>query len=87
MHAEGQPLPGEVLHDGLEVGELRDERRPTVDHQEHVAERVGGRGMVRVVAHLAVRGHRADPVLLEHAFTLAQNGFHLGDHAVDPVGF
>ena len=86
MHAEGQALAGEVLHDGLEVGELGDERRPAVDHQEHVAERVGRRGMVRVVAHLPVRGDRADAVLLEHRFTLAQNGFHLGDDAVDPVG-
>ncbi len=43
VHAERQALPGEVLDHGLEVGELRDERRPAVDHQEHVAERVGGR--------------------------------------------
>ena len=87
MHTEGQALPGEILHDGLQVGKLGDERRPAVDHQEHVAERIGRRRMVRVLAHLPVRGHRPDPVLLEHAFALAQNGFHLRDNAVDPVGF
>ena len=87
MHTEGQTLPGEILHDGLQVGKLGDERRPPVDHQEHIAEGVGSRRMIRVLAHLAVRGHRPDPVLLERAFTLAQNGFHFCDGAVHPVGF
>jgi hypothetical protein len=43
--------------------------------------------MVRVLAQLPVRGYRPDPVLLEHVFTLAQNGFHLRNNAVDAVGF
>ena len=87
MHAERQPLTRQVLHDGLEVGELGDERRPAVDHQEHVPERIRGGGVVGIVAQLAVGRDGADAVLLERAFPLAQNGFHLGHHAVDPVGF
>ena len=43
--------------------------------------------MVRVLPELPVGGDGADPVLLEHRLTLAQNGFHLGDDPVDPVGF
>ncbi len=86
MHAEREALARDVLHYRLEVGELRHEGRPPVDHQEDVAERVGERRMVGIVPHLPVRGDRAHPVLLERRLSLPQDGLQLGDHAVDAVG-
>ena len=87
MHTEGQPLTRKVLHHRFEVGELGDESRPAVDDQEDVAERIGRRGMVRILAQLPVRRDRPHPVLLENALALSQNSFHLCDNAVHPVGF
>ena len=46
-----------------------------------------GGGVVRIFTHLPVSRHRPHAQLLEQGFPLAQNGFHLGDDAVDPVGF
>ena len=86
VHAVGQPLPCDVLHDGFQLGELRGERRPPVDHQEHVAEWIRRRRVLRVFAHLPVVGHRSDPELFEGLLTLPQNSFDLCDDAVDPIG-
>ena len=71
MHAELQTLSGEVLDHGLEVGELRDERRPAIDHHEDIAERVDGGGVVRIFTHLPVSRHRPHAQLLEQGFPLA----------------
>ena len=60
VHPECEALPGEILHHGLQVGELRDERGPAIDDQEHIAERVGRGGVVRVLAHLPVGRHGSD---------------------------
>ena len=87
MYAEREALTRDVLHDRLEVGELGHEGRPPVDHQEDVAERVVGRRVAGIVAQLPVGGDRADAVLLEHRLALPQHRLHLGDHAVDLVGF
>ena len=87
MHAVGQALTREVLNHSLEVVELRGERGPAVDDQEHVAERVRRCRAPGVVAHLSVVGHRSDTQLLECLLTLPQNSFHLGDHPHHPIGF
>ncbi len=83
VDAEAETTVGQLVDGGLEILELGAQRRPAVDHQEDVAERV-----LRVAALLLgapVRRHALDVLLGEQVLPAAHQAVHLGNRAADPV--
>lgn len=85
MNSVGQPARCQYADTLLEWFEILPDAGPAVDHEEDIAERIGGDMMRSVGAQAAQLRHRFDAPFAELSFSPPQQTHEFRDGTTDPV--